>query len=64
MPWYGWVMSGWALTGAIALAMEFRDKPAMRVNVGFAELWPVMLGPLWLGVKVLQWITARGTREG
>jgi len=63
MAWYWWVLLTWLVTGAIALAMEFRDKPAMRINVGFAELWPTLLGPIWLGLKVLQWMSVRGSRD-
>jgi hypothetical protein len=62
MEWYWWVVIGWGLRGLIALGMEFRDKPAMRENVGWAEVWPVILGPAWLMIKLLEWFLARGTR--
>jgi hypothetical protein len=43
-----------------AFAMDFRDKPALRENIGWAEFWPVILGPLWLTAKVWEWATRRG----
>ena len=52
MTWYWWVFIGWGLSGLVALAMAFRDTPAMRENVGVAEVWPVILGPMWLMVKL------------
>jgi hypothetical protein len=58
MGWYWWVFIGWSLSGLIALAMEFRDKPAMRENVGMAEVWPVILGPIWLVRKLWEWFQA------
>jgi hypothetical protein len=62
MAWYWWVVIGWGLSGLLALAMEFRDKPAMRENVGWAEVWPVILGPLWLMIKLWDWFSASETR--
>ncbi|MCI0740478.1 MAG: hypothetical protein L0Y72_15635 [Gemmataceae bacterium] len=62
MAWYWWLIIGWAVCGLLALVMEFRDKPAMRENVGLAELWPVVLGPLWLAKKLWEWISAPGMR--
>jgi hypothetical protein len=62
MAWYVWLIIGWALCGLLALAMEFRDKPAMRENVGWAETWPAILGPLWLTIKLYEWVLAPGTR--
>ncbi|MCI0380145.1 MAG: hypothetical protein L0215_21380 [Gemmataceae bacterium] len=62
MAWYWWLIIGWAVCGLLALVMEFRDKPAMRENVGLAEVWPVFLGPLWLVMKLWEWISAPGTR--
>jgi hypothetical protein len=62
MAWYWWLIIGWCLSGLIALAMEFRDKPAMRENVGWEEVWPTILGPLWLIVKSLDWFLQRQTR--
>jgi len=62
MAWYFWVMIGWGLSGLIALAMEFHDNPSMRVNIGWAEVWPVVLGPVWLLFKVWEWAIARAAR--
>jgi hypothetical protein len=56
MEWYWWLIIGWVLSGFVALAMEFRDKPAMRINVGWMEVWPTVLGPIWLTLKIGQWI--------
>jgi hypothetical protein len=58
MAWYSWVLIGWVLSGLIALAMEFRDTPAMRENIGWADVWPVILGPFWLVRKVWEWLLA------
>jgi hypothetical protein len=58
MEWYWWVSIGWVLSGFVALAMEFRDNPAMRENVGWPEVWPVVLGPAWMVVKLWQWFVA------
>lgn len=55
MEWYWWIPIIWLICGAAALVMEFRDDPAMRENVGLKETWRVILGPLWLAVKVWQW---------
>lgn len=54
MEWYWWVMIGWVLCGFVALGLAFRDTPAMRENIGWAEVWPVILGPLWLMIKLWQ----------
>ncbi len=62
MEWYWWFIMGWGFWGLLALAMEFRDKPAMRENIGWAEVWPVILGPLWLMLKLSEWLMAWGTR--
>jgi hypothetical protein len=56
-----WLLIGWVVCGLLALIMEFRDKPAMRENVGLAEVWPVILGPLWLILKLAEWFKAWGT---
>jgi hypothetical protein len=61
MEWYWWLIIGWVLSGFAALAMEFRDKPAMRVNVGWAEVWPTFLGPIWLMLKIAEWTFAPRT---
>ena len=58
MQWYWWLIIAWVVSGSLALVMEFRDKPAMRVNVGWAEVWPVFLGPLWLLIKIYEWMLA------
>ena len=58
--WYLWVFIGWVVCGLLAFAMDFRDKPALRENIGWAEFWPVILGPLWLTAKVWEWATRRG----
>jgi hypothetical protein len=55
MGWFVWTVIGWALCGLLALAMQFRDKPAMRLNVGWAEVWPTFLGPFWLVAKIGEW---------
>jgi hypothetical protein len=55
MQWYWWLLLGWVLSGLIALYMDIRDHPAMQENIGWAEVWPVIFGPLWLIVKVGQW---------
>jgi hypothetical protein len=62
MEWYFWLIIVWVIAGFIALAMEFRDKPAMRINVGWAETWPTVLGPIWLIIKLWQWSFASGPR--
>jgi hypothetical protein len=63
MEWYWWLIVGWVLSGFIALVMEFRDNAAMRENVGWAEVWPTITGPLWLMVKLWEWIVVgRGAR--
>jgi hypothetical protein len=61
MGWYWWLLIGWVISGLLALLMEFRDKPAMRENVGWGEVWPVILGPVWLVIKLLEWLWAPGT---
>jgi hypothetical protein len=62
MGWHWWLIIAWVLCGLVALSMEFRDKPAMRENIGWAEVWPVILGPLWLVLKLGEWVMAWGTR--
>lgn len=52
MEWYWWVLFGWVISGLLALALAFRDTPAMRINVGWEEVWPTILGPFWLVLKV------------
>ena len=58
MEWYWWILVGWCVCGMLALAMAFRDTPAMRENVGFDEVWPVVLGPFWLMRKLADWYRA------
>jgi hypothetical protein len=58
MEWYWWAIIGWVLSGLVALAMEFCDNPAMRENVGWPEVWPVVLGPAWMVVKLWEWFVA------
>jgi hypothetical protein len=58
MEWYWWVIIGWVVTGFIALGMQMRDHPAMRENIGWAEVWPVIFGPGWLVVKLWEWCLA------
>jgi len=58
MAWYWWLLIGWVVSGLVALGMEFRDKPGMRLNIGWPEVWPVILGPLWLMVKLWEWFWA------
>ena len=62
MAWYWWLLIGWVLCGLLALVMEFRDKPAMRENVGLAETWPTILGPVWLAIKLCEWLLAPAKR--
>jgi hypothetical protein len=62
MGWQWWLAVGWVVSGLIALAMEFRDSPAMRENIGWAEVWRVVLGPGWLLAKLWQWIVVREAR--
>ena len=62
LPWYLWVIIGWAVCGFIALALAFRDTPSMRLNVGLKELWPTALGPIWLMVKLWEFSSAGGAR--
>jgi hypothetical protein len=62
MAWYLWLIIGWVLCGLVALAMEFRDKPAMRENVGLEETWPAILGTGWLTIKLCEWLLATGKR--
>ncbi len=59
--WYWWVLIGWFVSGLLAFAMDFRDKPALRENIGWAEFWPVILGPFWLLAKLWEWTARRGT---
>jgi hypothetical protein len=59
MAWYVWVLIGWVICGLVALAMQFRDKPAMRLNIGWAEVWPTVLGPFWLIAKISEWTFGR-----
>jgi hypothetical protein len=58
MAWYSWLLIGWVLSGLLALAMEFRDKPRMRENIGWEDVWQVILGPIWLLRKVWEWLLA------
>ena len=53
MAWYWWVLVvGWPVTGFLALALDIRDNPRMQENIGWAEVWPVIFGPAWLGLKL------------
>jgi hypothetical protein len=56
MAWQWWALIlSWPLTGFIALAMDIRDHPAMQLNIGLAEVWPVIFGPFWLMIKLWDW---------
>ncbi len=55
MGWYWYALIiGWPVSGFLALILNIRDNPRMQENVGLAETWPVVLGPLWLCVKLWQ----------
>ena len=57
MEWYWWaLLIGWSLSGFIALALNIRDHPAMQLNIGWAEVWPVIFGPFWLMIKLWDWL--------
>ena len=56
MAWYFWLLIAWLLCGFVALSMQFRDRPDMQENVGWAEVWPTVLGPVWLTIKVWEWL--------
>jgi hypothetical protein len=56
MEWYFWFLIAWVLCGLAALGMQFRDRPAMRENIGWAEFWPTVLGPVWLAIKLWDWL--------
>jgi hypothetical protein len=62
MQWYWWLIIGWGMSGLVALSMQLRDKPDMRENVRWAEVWPVILGPIWLMLKLWEWFLAPETR--
>jgi hypothetical protein len=62
MEWYWWLAIGWAASGLLALALAFRDTPAMRENIGWAEVWPTILGPFWLMKKTSDWFRGTATR--
>ena len=62
MAWYFWLIIAWVISGIVALGLEFRSNAAMRENVGFADVWPVMLGPGWLAIKLWQLIMAPESR--
>jgi hypothetical protein len=56
MEMYIWLaIAGWLLTGLIALGMDIYEHPAMRENIGWAEVWPMMFGPMWLLAKLGSW---------
>lgn len=61
MAWYFWLIIVWALCGFVALGMQFRDRPTMRENVGWAEVWPTVLGPVWLLIKSWEWLVVGRT---
>jgi len=62
MEWYWWLAIGWVASGLLALALAFRDTPAMRENVGWAEVWPTILGPVWLIKKTIDWFRETAKR--
>ena len=60
MGWYWWILIiSWPLSGFLALVLNICDHPAQRENIGWAETWPVIFGPLWLAVKLWQWLPSR-----
>lgn len=62
METYIWMgIAVWLMTGVIALLMDIYDTPAMRENIGWAEVWPVLLGPLWLFAKLGSWFVWGGS---
>jgi hypothetical protein len=57
-----WVLViGWPLTGLIALGMDIYDHPAKQENIGWADTWPVIAGPMWLVIKLWTRYLAPGT---
>ena len=62
MQWYWWALICWVLSGTVALAMDFRDRPEMRENIGWSDVAPAILGPLWLIFKMWEWYQAWGAR--
>lgn len=56
MEWYWFVLILWPICGFVALVMDIRDNPRMQENIGLAEIWPAVFGPLWLAVKCVQLI--------
>ena len=62
MEWYWWLIIGWGVSGLLALALAFRDTPAMQENVGWTEVWPTILGPFWLIKKTTDLYKATATR--
>jgi hypothetical protein len=61
MELHWWLIIGWGVCGLLALALAFRDTPAMRLNVGWAEVWPTILGPIWLIKKMTDWFRETAT---
>jgi hypothetical protein len=63
MEWYWWVLiiGSWIVCGILAFVMEFRTNAAMRDNIDWYQVWCILLGPLWLTLKVWQWMVAPGT---
>jgi len=62
MEWYMWTLViGWPLAGLIALAMDIHDYPAKQENIGWADVWPVITGPMWLMIKLWTWYLSPGT---
>lgn len=61
MAWYWWLLIGWILSAFLAMALEMRDNPKMRENVGFEEAWPMIFGPGWLVVKLCHMVSAWGS---
>jgi hypothetical protein len=61
MASYIWVWIGcWLLAGVMALCMNIYEHPALQENIGWAEVWPVLFGPLWLFVKLGSWFVWGG----
>lgn len=62
MATYVWMgLAVWLLTGFIALGMNIYDHPKMQENIGWAEVWPVLLGPFWLLGKLGSWFVWGGS---
>jgi hypothetical protein len=60
MEWYYWLLIVWPILGGIALVLHILRTPAQQENIGMADAWPVVFGPIWLLTEV--WQLALGSR--